>query len=112
MFKKSSYLKSGGYGMNQVLEDSFLFHRMAISNAKFANIPKNLVYVRANNDQMARRLGIKYFEVEFSLLLSMLNSGYINFYNFIVSLIIRFIFRCSPIFLLKFFNKYFFRSKL
>ena len=84
-------------------------------NIEFSKIPpmqKISNYVRANNDQMARRLGIKYFEVEFSLLLSMLNSGYINFYNFIISLIIRFIFRCSPIFLLKFFNKYFFRSKL
>ena len=112
MFKKSAYLKSGGYGKDLVLEDSFLFHRMVISNAKFSNIPKNLVYVRANIDQINRRHGIKYFKVEFSLLLSMFNSGYINLYNFIVSLSIRFILRCSPIFLLKFFNKFFLRTFL
>ena len=112
MFKKSTYLKSGGYGMGRVLEDSFLFYRMAIINSKFLNIPKTLVYVRADDDQLSRRHGIKYFKVEISLLLSMLNSGYINFYIFIVSLFIRFIFRCSPKFLLVFFNKIFFRSKL
>ena len=112
MFKKSTYLESGGYGTERVLEDSFLFYRMAVNNAKFLNIPKNLVYVRANKDQLTRRHGIKYFKVELSLLLSMWNSGYINFYNFIVSLFIRFIFRCAPIFFLRFFNKMFFRSKL
>ena len=112
MFNKLMYIKSGGYGPTCVLEDSYLFLHMVINNARFINIPTTLVYVRADNNQLSRRHGIKFFKEEFFLLLSMFRSGYINLLNFITSLVIRSLFRLVPIIFLRFFTKLFFRRNL
>ena len=112
MFHKSMYIKSGGYAFTSVLEDSYLFFRMVKNNAQFHNIPKTLVYVRANNDQLLRRHGLKYFKEEFFLYLAMFRSGYINLWNLLINLVIRFTLRCAPIVFLRFFTKFIFRSNL
>ena len=110
MFKKSMYIKSGGYGKLYMIEDYDLFFHMAMNGAIFCNIPKTLVYVRTTNDQYLRRHGIKYFQEEFFLILSMLKSGYISHWTFIINITIRLIVRSMPVILLRFLTKYFLRS--
>lgn len=110
MFNKSMYIKSGGYGKLYMVEDYDLFFHMAMNGAIFCNIPKTLVYVRTTNDQYLRRHGIKYFQEEFFLILSMLKSGYISHWTFIINITIRLIVRSMPVILLRFLTKYFLRS--
>ena len=110
MFNKSMYIKSGGYGKLYMVEDYDLFFHMAMNGAIFCNIPKTLVYVRTTNDQYLRRHGIKYFQEEFFLMLSMLRSGYISHWTFIINITIRLIVRSMPVILLRFLTKYFLRS--
>ena len=110
MFNKSMCIKSGGYGKLYMVEDYDLFFHMAMNGAIFCNIPKTLVYVRTTNDQYLRRHGIKYFQEEFFLILSMLKSGYISHWTFIINITIRLIVRSMPVILLRFLTKYFLRS--
>jgi glycosyltransferase involved in cell wall biosynthesis len=110
MFKKSMYIKSGGYGKLYMVEDYDLFFHMAMSGAIFYNIPKILVYVRTTNDQYLRRHGIKYFQEEFFLMLSMLRSGYIGHWVFIKNIALRLIVRSMPVILLRTLTKSFLRS--
>ena len=95
MFKKESYLRSGGYKGLRKIEDYDLFHHMVSVNLKFYNIPEVLVYVRATDDQYLRRHGISYYREEIGLHTEMYKSGYIGlvcmFWNLIIRLPVRFL---------------------
>ena len=79
MFKKSSVMNAGGYLDWFCDEDYYLWIRMFLKNAVFANTGTVLVNVRVGKDMYARRGGIKYFLSEAKLQKFMFHKGIINF---------------------------------
>lgn len=67
MFKKKAVEKVGGYQDWYCNEDYYLWARMALKGAVFANVPDTLVYVRTGMQMSARRGGWRYFKSETAL---------------------------------------------
>ena len=61
MLKKTDVEKAGGYLDWYHGEDYYLWIRMALAGAVFANSPECLLHVRSDPAQMNRRGGMKYF---------------------------------------------------
>jgi glycosyltransferase involved in cell wall biosynthesis len=91
MFKKESVLKSGNYQDWHFDEDYYLWCRMLLAGCKFKNIPDDLVYVRIGKDVYNRRGGWKYFRSEAKLQKYMLDNKIINFLEYLINVVIRFI---------------------
>lgn len=91
VFKKSAVEKAGGYLHWHYNEDSYLWVRMYLSGAKFANIDDNLVYARIDIDTFKRRGGYKYYKSERDLFAFMYKSKIISFFEYQEAKIIRFI---------------------
>ena len=89
MFKKTAVLRAGSYKHFLLFEDYYLWLRMLMNNAKFANIPECLVFVRAGNNMLNRRRGINYLNNEIKMQKEMLNMGFISYLQFIRNLIFR-----------------------
>lgn len=83
MFKKSAVQKAGGYLDWHCDEDYYLWIRMFLNGARFANTGTVLVDVRVGADMYRRRGGKKYFESEFALQKFMLKNGVIGFPTFV-----------------------------
>ena len=62
MFKKSKVLEAGNYQSCMLMEDTYLWVRMMLCGAVFANIDDDLVFVRVGQDMFARRGGLSYFK--------------------------------------------------
>ena len=79
MFKKSAVMAVGGYLDWFCEEDYYLWIRMFLNNAVFANTGTVLVNVRVGKDLYARRGGIKYFLSEAKLQKYMYKKNIIGF---------------------------------
>ena len=91
MFKKSSVLKAGNYIELHYNEDYYLWIRMYISGAVFANLPCTLVNVRVGDEMYSRRWGRKYFKSELIVQKYMLKKRIINPMLFLYNVFIRFV---------------------
>lgn len=91
MYKKSVVIKSGSYQDWYHNEDYFLWIRMLLMGAKFANVPENIVNVRVGNEMSARRGGIKYFKSEAALQWYMLKKRIITIPQYVYNILIRFL---------------------
>lgn len=60
MFRKDAVLKAGGYLHKPLFEDWYLWARMYLDGAKFANIQESLLYFRATDEMYRRRGGFAY----------------------------------------------------
>ena len=89
MFKKCSVQAAGGYQDWFWNEDYYLWIRMQLNNAVFANTGTVLVNVRVGNEMYRRRGGKKYFQSEYGLQKIMLNNKMIGTTTFIVNVIKR-----------------------
>ena len=96
MYKKSIVQKAGGYKKMIWFEDYYLWVRMIMLGAKFHNIQEPLVNMRAGYAQLERRSGLKYAISEITFQKELLNIGFINIYEFIRNISIRFIARIVP----------------
>ena len=101
MYKKEVVEKAGGYKDMLWFEDYYLWVRMICHGAKFYNIQEALVNMRAGYKQLERRGGFKYAMNEVVLQKKFLNLGFVNRYEFIKNIIIRFIARIVPKYVLK-----------
>ena len=86
MLKKPSVMKAGGYLDWFYDEDYYLWIRMLLNNAAFANTGTVLVNVRVGKDMYARRGGIKYFLSEAKLQKFMYRKGIINFPRAVINI--------------------------
>lgn len=86
MFKKSAVIKAGGYLDWLCNEDYYLWIRMFLNNAVFANTGTVLVNVRVGKDMYARRGGIKYFFSEAKLQKFMYRKGIISFMRVFINI--------------------------
>ena len=96
MYKKSIVAKAGGYKKMILFEDYYLWVRMILTGAKFYNIQAPLVNMRAGYGQLERRSGLKYAMSEITFQKELLNIGFINIYEFLRNISIRFIARVVP----------------
>lgn len=83
MFKKEAVQSAGGYQEWFWNEDYYLWIRMWLDGAKFANTGSVLVNVRVGEKMYQRRGGSKYFESEKELQGYMLKHGMINYSTYI-----------------------------
>ncbi len=90
MFRKSAVEKAGGYLDWFCNEDYYLWIRMAINGAVFANVPDILVNVRVGNEMAARRGGWRYYKSEAKLQKYMLDHRLISIPRYLYNTAIRF----------------------
>lgn len=112
MFKKSAYLKCGGYKDYRSSEDVDFLGRMVYSGARFANIPEILVYVRFPENYWQKRSGFNYMREELIVYHRFFKRKQITFFELFINAITRIVIRLFPVFLLKFFYNNFMRSKI
>lgn len=101
MYKKSIIQKVGSYRPLVWFEDYYLWARMLLAGAKFYNIQEPLVNMRAGYRQLQRRSGLKYALNEVNLQIKFLNLHFINIFEFIRNIGMRFFVRLIPKSLLK-----------
>ncbi len=83
MYKKTAVQAAGGYKDWFWNEDYYLWIRMQLNKAAFANTGTVLVNVRVGEEMYQRRGGKKYFESEYALQKLMLDNKMISFPTFI-----------------------------
>lgn len=91
MFRKSTVDKAGGYVDWFNEEDYYLWLRMYLGGARFANLPDYLVNVRVGKEMYQRRGGKKYFLSEAKLQKYMYDNKVIGLADFIVNVGKRFV---------------------
>lgn len=95
-FKKSAVLAVGSYKHFPLFEDYYLWVRMLANGAKFYNIQESLVYFRISPDMFKRRGGWKYVMTEIKFEKKIWDIGFINSFELITNIGIRFIVRNIP----------------
>jgi hypothetical protein len=96
MYKRQAYERAGGYGDLRQLEDWDLFYRMVLTGSKFENLPNTLVYVRCDDDFLARRRGLKILTSELIVFWRMYRASYTSLLKCIFAMSSRLIIRLSP----------------
>ncbi len=91
MYKKSAVLEAGSYQDCFWNEDYYLWIRMYLNGAVFANTGTVLVNVRVGKDMYQRRGGIKYFKSEKRLQNYMLQHQMIDYITYVDNIIKRLI---------------------
>lgn len=91
MFRKAAVEAAGGYLDWYCDEDYYLWLRLRLGGAVFANIPENLVNVRVGKEMYQRRGGWKYFKSEAKLQKWMLKNKVISIGDYTVNVIKRLI---------------------
>lgn len=112
MYKKDAVIKAGNYQTFKNIEDYYLWGRMLINGAKFANLPECLVNVRAGNAMFKRRANLTYFlNSELPIHTELFRMGYINFWQYIRNIILKFSLRILPFQFMKIIYFYFLRRQ-
>lgn len=101
MFKKSAIQNVGSYKKMPLFEDYYLWVRVIMNGSKLYNIQEPLVNMRAGYAQLERRGGFEYAMSEIALQKEFLKLGFINMFEFIRNVSIRFTSRIMPKYLLK-----------
>ena len=78
IFKKNLADLAGGYQDCLYHEDYFLWIRMFLSGAKFANIPEILTHMRIDNSTYKRRGGYKYYKIRRGIYKYMRKNGLLS----------------------------------
>lgn len=89
MYKKSAIQAAGGYQDWFWNEDYYLWIRMQLNGAKFANTGTVLVNVRVGEEMYQRRGGEKYFKSEYGLQKLMLDKNMIGLPTFFINVVKR-----------------------
>lgn len=91
MMKKTAVMAAGNYQTWHYNEDYFLWIRMALNGALFANLPDTLVNVRVGKEMYSRRGGWKYFKSEEGIQRYMTENQLISGGGYLTNTIIRLI---------------------
>lgn len=96
MFRKVAILEVGNYQDFLWFEDYYLWVRLILKGYKMKNLAQPLVLVRAGQEMLARRAGLKYIKQECRLQARFLQLGFINYYEFLRNCLLRAIVRLLP----------------
>lgn len=91
MYKKSAVIKAGNYLESHYNEDFFLWIRMYLNYAKFANLAENLVFARVGKEMFARRGGRAYYKSEKNLFKYMYKHKIISWWQYQKAKAVRFV---------------------
>lgn len=105
MYRKETVQNSGGYQDFYLLEDYYLWIRMLMNGSVGYNLQEPILWMRTGNGMYKRRAGLKYAKSQIKLFKFMKNKGFINEWQFLMSVAIRFASSVSPNFLRKFMYK-------
>ena len=105
-YKKSVVETVGGYQHHSMMEDYNLWIRVLAAGYKSANLPENLVYVRAGNAMLERRRGCNYVESEWKLFKLKQNLNFQSLGSAFFIFILRSIPRILPVSVLNLVYKY------
>lgn len=111
IYKKSVIERVGSYESVFGFEDYYLWCKCLISNAKFGNLNRNLVFARIGNDMIGRRAGYNYVvkELHFAKLLRRI--GFLDTVDYLKFIVFRVPLRVVPKKFLSFLYKYLLRTK-
>lgn len=90
MFKKSAVLESGNYQPFHLMEDYYLWARMAAKGYLMANVPDIVLNARVDAAMYGRRGGWKYFKSNFAMSQKLRELGLISWPTQLYSGLVRF----------------------
>lgn len=96
MFRKDDVLRCGNYQSFPSFEDYFLWIRMLIAKCQFYNLQESLVAVRTDLNMIARRGGWEYACNDVRFQFAMYSLKFINLFELVRNIILRFIPRILP----------------
>lgn len=96
VYKKDKVFEVGAYNSFNFGEDYFLFAKMLMKGCKFHNFEECLVNARAGSRMLAKRVGWNKIKQEFLLFYEFKKIGYINIYQFIRNVSLKFLLRIIP----------------
>ena len=94
MFKRSKVLGVGGY--QGFPEDLYLWVKLILSGAVFYNIQESLLWFRTSEEVYKRRGGWKYAKDDVKAQWNFYRMGFLTFFEFLKSVLIRVIVRLMP----------------
>lgn len=96
MYKKNVVLKAGNYEHCPLMEDDMMWVRMLLVGAKCANVDDYLVYARTGYAMIGRRGGWAYFKKYKTGRKMILDTGYINLWDYWKTVGIQFVVALVP----------------
>ena len=90
VIRKNALEKAGGYQHWHFNEDSYLWARMYLSGARFANLSDTLCYARVGEEMFKRRGGYSYYKSERDLFKFMYKNKIINWLEYQQAKFVRF----------------------
>ncbi len=96
VYKKDKVLKVGAYNTFNFGEDYYLFAKMLMNGCKFYNFEECLVNARAGSRMLAKRVGWSKIKQEFLLFYEFRKMGYINNFQFVRNVSLKFLLRVIP----------------
>lgn len=102
MYRRQAVQNAGGYQDFYLLEDYYLWIRMLINGSVGYNIQEPILWMRTGNGMYKRRSGLKYAKSQAELFKFMQEKGFINNWQYVKSVAVRFASSIAPNFLRKF----------
>ena len=96
VYKKDKVFEVGAYNSFNFGEDYLLFAKMLMNGCKFYNFEECLVNARAGSRMLAKRVGWNKIKQEFLLFYEFRKMGYINNYQFVRNVTLKFLLRIIP----------------
>ena len=96
VYKKDKVFEVGAYNSFNFGEDYLLFAKMLMNGCKFYNFEDCLVNARAGSRMLAKRVGWNKIKQEFLLFFEFRKMGYINNYQFVRNVTLKFLLRVIP----------------
>lgn len=96
ILKKDKILEVGGFNNFYIGEDYHLYIKMLTRGMQFHNLDDVLVNVRAGKRMYKKRVGLKIIVQEIQLFTFFYSIGYINFFQLIRNISLKFLFRIMP----------------
>lgn len=110
VYKKDKVFEVGAYNSFNFGEDYLLFAKMLMNGCKFYNFEDCLVNARAGSRMLAKRVGWNIIKQEFLLFYEFKKMGYINNYQFVRNVTLKFLLRVIPNWLRSWIYKKFLRK--
>lgn len=96
VYRKDKVMEVGAYNFFNFGEDYYLFAKMLMNGCKFHNLEECLVNARAGSRMLAKRVGWNKIKQEFMLFYEFRKMGYINNYQFVRNVTLKFLLRVIP----------------
>ncbi|RLJ73900.1 glycosyltransferase [Pedobacter alluvionis] len=109
IFKKTVIIDVGSYLDMPLFEDFYLWTRIIQKGYIIENLIEPLLHFRIGNDMIGRRHGFSYLKKEIHYLTTVKTNGFINFGEYIVSILTKAPLRLMPKNILKFIYRKFLR---